>query len=90
MSGTYNPEERGAEEARLRDLLAQVRATRQTTASPMVDSALRTTEEALAHALTFFSADTEVHPYLEELGRAPVPGQKRESTASPSTSTTLA
>jgi hypothetical protein len=63
----HDPAARAAEETRLRSLLDQIRAGRQATESPMVDANLRAMEELCLHALTFFTADIALHPYLSAL-----------------------
>lgn len=65
----YHEAERAAEESRLRALLAQIRTGREATESPMVDANLRAMEELCLHALTFFSVDLDLHPYLPALDR---------------------
>ncbi|MEW6470799.1 MAG: hypothetical protein AB1679_00835 [Actinomycetota bacterium] len=69
--GYYDEAERAAEEARLRALLATIRAGREATASPMVDANLRSMEELCLHALTFFTADIDLHPYTSALSAHP-------------------
>ena len=66
----YDETSRGAEETRLRDLLAQIRAGRDATDSPMVDAKLRAMEELCLHALTFFTVEIDLHPYLPALESA--------------------
>jgi hypothetical protein len=63
----YDKAERVAEESRLRALLGRIRSGREATASPMVDANLRAMEELCLHALTFFTVDIDLHPYLPAL-----------------------
>jgi len=66
----YDEGARAADEARLRALLDQIRSGRQATDSPMVDANLRGMEELCLHALTFFTVDVDLHPYLSALETA--------------------
>lgn len=63
----YDKAERAAEESRLRALLGRIRSGREATASPMVDANLGAMEELCLHALTFFTVDIDLHPYLPAL-----------------------
>jgi hypothetical protein len=65
----YDEGARAADEGRLRALLEQIRSGRQATHSPMVDANLRSMEELCLHALTFFTVDVDLHPYLGALER---------------------
>ncbi len=66
----YDEQERFAEGALLRNLLSLIRAGRETTSSPMVDTNLRTMEELCLHTLSFFTVDVELHPYMGALSDA--------------------